>query len=48
MPESIDLPVYEMVRTHETVTDLWHEWSGEVFNFTAAAEELEQVSLSQG
>ena len=21
------LPVYEMVRTHGTVTDLWHEWS---------------------
>jgi hypothetical protein len=26
-PESIDTPVYEMVRTHETVTDLWYEWS---------------------
>jgi hypothetical protein len=26
-PESADPPVYEMVRTHGTVTDLWHEWS---------------------
>jgi hypothetical protein len=25
--ESIDPPVYEMVRTHGTVTDLWQEWS---------------------
>ena len=28
-PESADPPVYEMVRTHGTVTDLWHEWSVE-------------------
>ena len=26
-PESADPPVCEMVRTHGTVTDLWHEWS---------------------
>ena len=27
MPESADFPVYEMVRTNGTVTDLWHKWS---------------------
>jgi hypothetical protein len=27
-PEPAEPPVYKMVRTHATVTDLWQEWSG--------------------